>query len=504
MPAHLARLALALVSASALSGCMAYSNVKRDTDRQPIVNTGVGAMVLMPGQGAPSMPDTRASRMYGGAPAQPGYAAPPGQAPPPGYGAQPGYGGSASGSYNNSGTGSSGGGSGYAAGPPGGAPSAGPNIQFIGGAELDEVKHREIKQEPLIIKTLLAPVAAVAWPFKKAYEAAQGDPQPVVAPPMPQAPPPGPPDYEAAYEEQQLQALENQLGGPGAGAAPAPSAAPAGPGAQAYPAPSAAGARPSSIADELALLQRRVPPRGVAPGASGGPAATPPGVADRVNDADGDGRPDQWQYRENGVLVRELFDQNGDGRVDRTVLYDPATGQKRSEEDDANQDGRVDSWVEYQGDQVVRRRQDESGDGEPDAWTFYRGGQLARVEEDRNGDGFRDRVGYYEAGKLARETEDSNGDGRPDRITLYDAQERVRQRSEDRDGDGLVDARSFYENGKLVRKELVDEGVGAETLEEEGLGTSGDFSDGAAADDATPSQTSGGHAPAPAPSGDEG
>jgi antitoxin component YwqK of YwqJK toxin-antitoxin module len=273
----------------------------------------------------------------------------------------------------------------------------------------------------------------------------------------------------------------------------------------AAPAPSAAGARPSSIADELALLQRRVPPRGVAPGAAAGAAATPPGVADRVNDADRDGRPDQWQYRENGVLVRELFDQNGDGRVDRTVLYDPATGHKRSEEDDANQDGRVDSWVEYQGEQVVRRRQDASGDGEPDAWTFYRGGQLARVEEDRNGDGFRDRVGYYEAGKLTRETEDSNGDGRPDRITLYDAQERVRQRSEDRDGDGLVDARSFYENGKLVRRELVDEGLGAETLEEEGLGTSGDFSDGAEAEDATPSQTSGGHAPAPGgPAGDEG
>jgi antitoxin component YwqK of YwqJK toxin-antitoxin module len=478
---HLLRLGLASALAAALAGCMAYSNVKRDTDRQPIVHTGVGATVLMPGQGAPSLPESVYGRGYGGA-ARPGTGAPsgPGAVPAP-----PGAGGATSGSYSGTGTGSSGGGSGYAAGPTGGgpygaAPSAS-NIQFIGGAEIDEVKHREIKQEPLIIKSLLAPVAAVAWPFKKAVEAVRGDPQPVVAPPAPQAPAPGPPDYEAAYEEQQLQALESQLGGAPAAAPPVRGAAPPGPAAPPR-------ARPSSIADELAALQRRVPPRGVAP-APGGPAAgaavAPAGVADRVSDDDGDGRPDQWQYRENGVLVRELFDQNGDGRVDRTVRYDPATGQKRSEEDDANQDGHVDSWVEYQGGQVVRRRQDTSGDGEPDVWTFYQGGQVARIEEDRDGDGFRDRVGYYALGKLQRESEDSNGDGRPDRITLYDGQERVRQRSEDRDGDGLVDARSFYENGKLVRKELVDEGAAGESLEE-GLGTSGDFSDGSEPEPAPP------------------
>jgi len=488
---RLAELGLAFALAGGLSGCLAYSNVKRDKDRQPTVNTGVGAMVLMPGQGGPSMPPSMYGRGYGGA-AQPGTGAPSGPGSVP---AQPGGGGGAtSGSYSGSGTGSSGGGSGYAAGPAGGSPygaspSAG-NIQFIGGADIDEVTHREIKQDPLIIKTLLVPLAIVALPFKKAYEAVQGDPKPVIAPAPPQAPPPGPPDYEAAYEDQQREALERQLGGG------SPSAAPPARGA-APPAPGVAPQqRPSSIADELAALQRRVPPRGVSP-APGAPAASagaaPAGVADRVNDTNGDGRPDQWQYRENGVLVRELFDQNGDGRVDRTVRYDPATGQKRSEEEDENQDGHVDSWVEYQGGQVVRRRQDTSGDGDPDVWTFYRDGQISRIEEDRDGDGFRDRVGYYVAGKLQRETEDGNGDGRPDRITLYDPQERVRQRSEDTNGDGLVDARSFYENGKLVRRELVDDGTAGETLEEESLGTSGDFSDGGeASPPAPPSASAGG------------
>jgi len=477
--------ALALLLAGALSGCLAYSNVKRDTDRQPIVHTGVGATVLMPGQGPPNLPESIHGRGYGGgAP----YAGPP----------APGTGGAASGSYRGGGTGSQGGGSSYAAGPaagghgaPPGAVPAGGSMQFIGGAEVDQQTHREIKQEPLLIKTLLAPLAVVAWPFKKTYEAAQGDAQPVVAPPPPAPPRPGAPDYEAAYEDAQLQALERSLPGASPSAAPGHGAgsAPGAPTAAAPPPVASPGPPPSSIADELAALQRGVPPRGVAPGPGG--AATPAGVADRVNDADGDGRPDQWQYRERGVLVRELFDQNGDGRVDRTVRYDPATGEKHSEEEDANADGRVDSWVEYQGGRVARRRQDTSGDGQPDAWNFYRGGQLARVEEDRDGDGFRDRVGHYDAGKLRREIEDGNGDGRPDRITLYDEKERVRQLSEDRDGDGLVDARSFYENGKLVRREVVDEAAG-ESLEDAGLATPDGFSDGAGATPPAPPRASAG------------
>jgi hypothetical protein len=480
MAARLLRGSLALAAAAWLAGC-AYSNVKRDVDRTPVVHHGVGATILMPGQSAPAFPDPVRGVGRSGAPA-PVYA-PPGGAPVTGGG------GSTSGSRSGFGSGTqSGGGSAYGTGPgygggtygqatPGEPVGGGSHIQFIGGAEIDEVRHREIKQEPLMVKTLLAPLAVVAWPFKKAADAVRGDPQPVVRPEAPAAAPRGPADYESAYEASQLEALERQVGGPQAGA-PAPGAATA-------PAPvaSAPAPRAGSIADELALLQRRVQPRGVPAEAGGLPAppgaGAPAGVADKVSDRNGDGRPDVWQYRENGALVRELFDEDADGRVDRTIRYDPASGQKTYEEEDADVDGLVDSWVEYQGGQVVRRRQDKSGDGQPDAWTLYRGGQLARVEEDRNGDGFHDRVGYYEAGHLRREVEDSNGDGRPDRVTLYDDAERARERSEDVNGDGMVDARSFYENGKLVRRELVDESVVAEPLvEEEQLDTPEAFSDG--------------------------
>jgi antitoxin component YwqK of YwqJK toxin-antitoxin module len=455
-----------------LAGCLAYSNVKRDTDRNPIVHTGVGATILMPGQAPPALPQSmmNASR-YGTAQGGP---------------TQGSTSGSSSGYGSGSGSGSSSGG-GYGAAPPAGgyagAPGAAPggsNIQFIGGTEVDEVTHREIKQDPLLVKTLLAPVAMVAYPFKKAYEALQGDPEPVVTPAPQQPTPRGPTDYQGAYEQSQLDNLERQLGPQGApqgGGAPAPRYAP-----QVASAPPSAGGS-ASIADELSLLQRRVQPRGVAPEGTNGPPPvpgqpTPSGVADKVTDRNGDGRPDLWQYRESGALVRELFDEDADGRVDHTIRYDPATGQKASEEEDADVDGRIDSWVEYQGGQVVRRRQDANHDGEPDAWTLYRGGQLARVEEDRNGDGFRDRVGYYQAGKLRREVEDANGDGRPDRVTEFDANERATERTEDLNGDGMIDARSYYEKGKLVRRELVDEAVTAPLVEEQQMDSPSGFSDG--------------------------
>jgi antitoxin component YwqK of YwqJK toxin-antitoxin module len=461
-----------LVSVSVgLAGCLAYSNVKRDTDRNPIVHTGVGATIMMPGQAPPALPQSmlNASR-YGTA---------------QGGGVQGSQSGSSSGYGSGSGSGSSSG-SGYGAAPPAGGyagapaapPGGGSNIQFIGGTEVDEVTHREIRQDPLLVKTLLAPVAAVAYPFKKAYEALQGDPEPVVTPEPQQAAPRGPTDYQGAYEQSQLDHLERQLG---------PQAAPP-PGAAPRSAPQVASAPPSSggsasISDELAMLQRRVQPRGVAPELNGGPPPvagqpTPSGVADKVQDRNGDGRPDLWQYREKGALVRELFDEDSDGRVDHTIRYDPASGQKATEEEDSDVDGRIDSWVEYRNGEVIRRRQDANHDGEPDAWTLYRGGQLARVEEDRNADGFRDRVGYYQEGKLRREVEDANGDGRPDRVTLYDANERASERTEDLNGDGLIDARSFFEKGKLVRREIVEESVASPLVEEEQLDSPGGFSDG--------------------------
>ena len=209
----------------------------------------------------------------------------------------------------------------------------------------------------------------------------------------------GPTDYDGAYEDSQLDALDRQIGQPEV----APPA-----GRERAAAPRGRGrlrSRPLSIADELASLQRRVPPRGSARERRRRPRRParphPPVVADKVSDRNGDGRPDLWQYRENGVAgARALRRERRRPRRPHHPLR-PGDGPEADRRGRRNVDGLVDSWVEYRGGQVVRRRQDANGDGQPDSWTLYRGAQLARVEEDRDGDGFRDRVGYYQDGPAA-------------------------------------------------------------------------------------------------------
>ena len=226
----------------------------------------------------------------------------------------------------------------------------------------------------------------------------------------------------------------------------------------------------SSIADELAGLRGGAAashaqissPSPVASASTPRQApVTPPAVADRVEDRDGDGAPDHWIYRdESGRPAREQFDENGDARADRTAWLDPASGHETRMEEDANLDGRIDTWVDYANGAVSRQRRDSNYDGIPDAWSYYdAAGQLARQELDLDGDGYRNRESLYSAGKLAKEREDRDGNGRFDLVTVYDAEERIARRDEDRDGDGRIDTRSIYQGGKLVKREVVSEAI---------------------------------------------
>ena len=104
--------AVALIAAATLApGCVYYGDTSRDVDRTPIVDTGVGATVLMPGQSAPSFP--------GGAGTSGGVeSSRPGQA---------------SGGYSGSSS---------------GAPSSGGGLTMIGGTRVDEVTHASSHEEP--------------------------------------------------------------------------------------------------------------------------------------------------------------------------------------------------------------------------------------------------------------------------------------------------------------------------------------------------------------------
>jgi hypothetical protein len=391
--------------------------------RTPIVERGVCATILMPGQTMP-MPD-------------------PGETP----GCQGGY------------------------------------TSIAGGGVVEEGQ-KTTKTEPHpAVKVLGAPFAVLLFPFKmvaagakKLGDAVNPDDEVPLDPRLrAKQAQVAKVDPQTQHEQQQLSALEQQLEQRGGSTRMSQS----GPAIETGSTSRAAPPR-SSIADELAALRGGTSDPGTAAQASAAPSAPPRDAAptpatasgapaDRVLDQDGDGQADHWIYLSQGRPAREQFDDDGDGAPDRTLLRDPASGEQQRVEEDRNGDGRADILSEYKDGQLARIRRDTNLDGVPDAWSFYRAGQLAREEQDPDGDGFRNRVALYQDGRLRLEREDRDGDGRVDRLTRYDGEERMAQRDEDQDGDGLVDARAYYEGGKLVRRELVSESQGDVLEEEEDL-----------------------------------
>jgi hypothetical protein len=410
--------AVALLLLPLLAGGCFFGRQNRDIDRTPIVDHGVGATILMPGQSAPSLP--------------PGSGAPTSnESTTPGSGA--------SGSLRSTGT-----------------PGSGAGLSTIGGTRVDEVTHAAVREEPIWFKYVTLPFAIVAAPFVAAADAVKGEEEP--GPEVPRVDPPRPeraaPAPVESYDERMLDGLERELAEratPPVGSAP--------------PEPASGrtnAAKPPSIADELAALQRAPratpepsapQPRAAEPTAGATPAAE---VADGIVDRNEDGRIDLWIYRENGEIVRRVLDEDFDGRPDQTILYDRVTHRVSRVEEDTDKNGRPDTWTDYQEGELARRRADANHDGTVDTWIFYREGEVSRHEQDTTGDGFRDRVGFYEAGKLVREEEDSTGSGKPDVIVHYDAKERVVRREQDTNHDGRIDVISYYEKGRLTRRELID------------------------------------------------
>jgi len=440
-----------------ISGCLGYNNTSFDTERTPIVNTGARASIIYPGQSAPAMPGS----VPQGQPALPGsspqYAPNTQNAQPTTPEQQPPYPSSAPPAPQA-----------YANPQSGSAPEG--QITFLGGSRIEEQRHIDIREEPLITKYLLAPFKLAAAPFVLAKEALEGEPEP--GPAIPRRPDPqlpqaqsragtAPPAQRPAvdYESARLEDLERQLD---ERRATEPR--------DASPRQIASAQRPTlSIADELRELQRvpeapsnrRDHPSSPAPSTfaksspgreAGNPFPAASGIVDRNND----GRIDQWIFRETGEIVREVLDEDFDGRPDRTMTFDPQTHRPSRVEEDTRGDGVLDSWTDYDGGAIVRRRSDSNGDGTVDTWSFFRAGELTRHEQDTNGDGFRDVVSFFEKGLRVREEHDINGDGQPDAILHYDGSEQLLRREEDRDGDGGLEIVSHYEAGRLVRRELLD------------------------------------------------
>jgi len=63
------------------------------------------------------------------------------------------------------------------------------------------------------------------------------------------------------------------------------------------------------------------------------------------SDTNQDGKPDKWEYYEQGVLVKIEADSNHDGKVDEWGIIE--SGRITKVEKDSDYDGKVDKWVNY-------------------------------------------------------------------------------------------------------------------------------------------------------------
>ncbi|MEN8182829.1 MAG: hypothetical protein ABFS46_09880 [Myxococcota bacterium] len=375
---------LALLLLPALSSCFAYSNVERDVDDHPVVNTGARATILYPGQ-----------------------------APPP-----------LSSSPQDAGLGD--------------------GAVLLGGASVDEVRHEEYRQEPLWLKPLLLPFAVVAWPFKKVGELVRSDPPPPLAPVAPTAArTPEPSDAQATWEASQLEQMRRELAkrqgssAPG-GTATAPSPAPLSGSAGRSIADELAALRarrggPSPMSAPAIPVE--APPRAdraLDRNGDGRPdhwLHGPSGSPEReVFDDAGDGTPNRWLFYESGsdALARVEEDLDGDGAADSWETYQDGRPLRRRA--DTNGSGSVDTWTFFRDGVPLRHEQDTDGDGFRDRIGYYEAGRLAREEEDLDDNGQPDRVSHFdEAGNLARRDEDSDGDGVVDLSSFYEGGRLVRR-----------------------------------------------------------------------------
>lgn len=422
----------------ALSACASINKRERDVDRTPVVDTGAGATILMPGQAAPAYQGPIHPRENQGA----------------GSFGQPPTSSSAEGNSQQ------------ASGPAGqrtrtsGTPAPrGSSITMIGGNTTEEERHQRVSEEPLWLKYVVLPFAIIAAPFYAVAEAVGDEPTDgAEVPSLENAPPPAPaPPAQTDYETARLESMERELAQRQATSPPR--------------SPEPVGAD-ISFADELAALASAPkpapkPPTGRAPTAPTPPSPSPrapqaPGPSAELMAASGqvdrnaDGRVDQWIFRQNGDIAKERFDDDFDGLPDKTLLYDLATHQVAQIDEDLDFDGRVDSWTTLRDGQVLRKRADNDGDGHVDSWGFFRDGALARLDRDSSGDGFRDQSAHYAGGQLLREERDANADGQADTILHYDSEQQIAKREEDTNQDGLIDMVSHYEQGKLKRRELLE------------------------------------------------
>lgn len=134
--------------------------------------------------------------------------------------------------------------------------------------------------------------------------------------------------------------------------------------------------------------------------------------ADRM-DANADGVADVTSVKAGNQLSCQAYDLNFDGKVDSWVYYEP-NGQVRRRESDYDRDGRIDEIAVFNAGVLAEKHRATTMHNRLDTWDFYKSGTLARTERDSDGDAVVDQWWEYPKPECPMIHSDVDGDGRPD------------------------------------------------------------------------------------------
>src|SRR5690606_6548035 len=130
-------------------------------------------------------------------------------------------------------------------------------------------------------------------------------------------------------------------------------------------------------------------------------------------DANGDGRADVTIVRDGNREICRAIDLNFDGVADSWLYFEP-DGKLRRRERDYDRDGRIDEIALFRGGVLVEKQLSTLLTNKLDTWEYYEGGRLARAERDSDGDRLVDQWWEYEKPGCPLIHADANRDGRPD------------------------------------------------------------------------------------------